>query len=100
MNQQKTHKQVTWWLSILDNYSIGASGRKVGSFLAIVTAIILSFIYTNPAIVATIVAIWLVYSLVLFGIISGQQLVELKNGSTTIQETVKTETITTQEPTQ
>lgn len=74
-------KIILWLVSPFDNHSKGSSGRKWLAFIAVGIAAKLSFIYTNSVILSTIITIWLIYSSLCLALITGAQLVLLKNGN-------------------
>ena len=98
-------KAINWFTSALDNHSSGSSMRKWGALIAILVAAKITIIFTNITVLSTIVSIWLIFSLLCLAIITGSQLVMLKNGittTTTTKETenkTETETIKVEEPT-
>lgn len=89
-------KIILWLVSPFDNHSKGSSGRKWLAFIAVGIAAKLSFIYTNSVILSTIVTIWLIYSSLCLALITGAQLVLLKNGNTTTTDTTVTQDTITQ----
>jgi quinol-cytochrome oxidoreductase complex cytochrome b subunit len=74
-------KIILWFVSPFDNHSTGMSMRKVGAAFAIGVAAKLSFLYTTSAILSTVISIWLIYSALCLTLITGAQLLELRNGA-------------------
>jgi hypothetical protein len=74
-------KIILWLISPFDNHSTGGSMRKWMSFLAVGIAAKLSFIFTNSSTLSIIVSIWLIYSALCLALITGAQIIELKNGN-------------------
>lgn len=74
-------KIVSWVISPLDNKPDGMSMRKVGSLISILTATKLSLKYTDTKVLSTVISIWLIFALLCLAIITGSQLVMLKNGN-------------------
>ena len=75
----------------------GYAARKLSAFVAVVTAIVLSFEYTDVTVVTTIVSIWLIFALLLLGIVTFQEVLQLKNGTLSSSSTETTTTTTQQE---
>lgn len=73
-------KTILWLVSPFDNHSTGMSMRKVGAAFAISVAAKLSFLHTNSSTLSTIISIWLIYSALCLTLITGAQIIELKNG--------------------
>jgi len=75
----------------------GYAARKLSAFVAVVTAIVLSFEYTDVTVVTSIVSIWLIFALLLLGIVTFQEVLQLKNGTSSSSSTETTTTTTQQE---
>jgi uncharacterized membrane protein len=75
------------FLSSFDNHSQGMSGRKLSAFAAVIIGVWISNKFTNADNLQYILAIWLIYSLLCLGIITFQQVIELKNGQQAQQPT-------------
>lgn len=84
-------KIILWFISPLDNHSTGASMRKFGAAFAIWVASKLSFLYTNESNLSIITSIWLIFAALCLALITGAQLIELKNGTSKKEEEVKEE---------
>jgi len=74
-------KIILWFTSPLDNHSKGSSARKWSALIAIIISIRLSLSYTTETTLATILSIWLIFALMCLAIVTGAQLVMLKNGT-------------------
>lgn len=72
--------------SFNNNPGVGWSGRKLSAFAAMVTAIYLSIKHATPEIVVELVIVWLLFILLCLGLITVQQIIDLKNGKEKISE--------------
>lgn len=73
----------------------GYAARKLSAFVAVLTAMVLSYEYTDVTVVTTIVSIWLIFALLLLGIVTFQEILQLKNGTTSSSSTTSSNTTTT-----
>jgi hypothetical protein len=64
--------------------SSGFDPRNLSAFLALVTAIVYTFVYGSPTYIEIIVLIWLGFALLCLGVITIQQVIEFKNGSNSV----------------
>lgn len=81
-------------ISSLDNHSQGFSGRKISAAIAVLTCVVISLLYTEPANAVHMVMVWLCFAAICLGIVTIEQVIKLKNGGTST--TTSTETITTE----
>lgn len=58
----------------------GFSARKLSAFAGIVTAIYMSLKHCHVSVVVELVACWMCFILLCLGLITTQQIIELKNG--------------------
>lgn len=72
----------------------GFSGRKISAFVAIGIAMIITLRNTNTESLTTILSIWLIFALLCLGLVTFEQLIKLKNGSSSITEFSTTESST------
>lgn len=69
-------------LNSFDNLpNTGFSARKLSAFVGIVTAIYLSLKHCDVTIVVELVVAWMCFILLCLGLITTQQIIELKNGA-------------------
>jgi hypothetical protein len=69
----------------------GFSARKLAAFTAVITAVTVTFYFGADGYVTELVLIWLAFGLLCLGIITIQQIIDFKNGKTTVNETKKEE---------
>jgi hypothetical protein len=67
-------------LSSFDNYSKGFSARKLSAFVGIILASFITYRFVSFDNVVNLVSIWLGFSLLCLGIVTVQNLIELRNG--------------------
>jgi len=82
------------WINSFNNDKGGFSARKEAAFGAWVISTIVTLKYTTPENLEGVLTLWLLYSLLCLGIITLQQVAELKSGRTEKREstTITTET--------
>lgn len=68
------------------------SARKIAALIGIITGVVLSFKYCNADVLDYIVTIWLTFALLCLGIITIEQVITLKNGNSTQQQSANEET--------
>ena len=91
------YKKLSWILNSLDTKTDGASARKLSAFFAIVVVSgYITFKYTDSRNVITLVIVWLVFASLCLGMVTAQQVIELKNGD----KSKTTDTTITNNPTQ
>lgn len=71
---------ITHWVDSFNNEKKGFSARKEAAFGAFVIACYLSFKFTTPENLEAILIMWLAYSLLCLGIITLQQIADVKSG--------------------
>lgn len=76
-------KVLTYLFGSLDNTGNGASARKLATFTAIITGVILSIKNGDGNNVAILVGIWLTYACLNSGLVTYQQLINAKLNKTT-----------------
>ena len=64
----------------LDNHSRGYSARKLSALSAIIAAYYVTYMFTNVEVLDYVLTAWLCFALLCLGIITAQQVIELKNG--------------------
>jgi 4-amino-4-deoxy-L-arabinose transferase-like glycosyltransferase len=64
----------------LDNHSLGYSARKLSALSAIIAAYYVTYMFTNVDVLDYVLTAWLCFALLCLGIITAQQVIELKNG--------------------
>ena len=89
----------------LMNNALGFSGRKLSAFIAITVAAFLSLRHTTDETLTSVITIWLIFCAVALGMVTAEQLVKFKNGSstTTTNESElgkQTETVKIENPTE
>lgn len=75
-------KILTYLFGSLDNTGNGASARKLATFTAIITAIILSIKDGSSQNVTILVSLWLTYACLNSGLVTYQQLINAKLNKT------------------
>jgi len=65
----------------------GFSARKLASFTAVITAVVVTFYFGADQFVTELVLIWLGFGLLCLGIITIQQVIDFKNGKSTPPQT-------------
>jgi len=84
---------ITKLTSSLDNHSLGYSGRKLSALAGVLTGIYITVRLLPVEEQIHALYVWLLFSLLCLGIITIQNVIELKNGSNkTVKETTTTET--------
>ncbi len=84
---------ITKLTSSLDNHSLGYSGRKLSALAGVLTGIYVTIKLIPMSDQLHALYAWLLFSLLCLGIITIQNVIELKNGqSTNTKETTTTET--------
>jgi len=83
---------LTNWIDSFNNDKKGFSARKEAAFGAFVVAVYLSYKFTTPSNLIEVLMMWLIYGLLCLGIITLQQVAELKSGKSQKQESVTTTT--------
>ena len=68
-------------LSSFDNDSVGFSARKLSAFVGVSISVYATVHYVNGATVIDALKVWLIFALLCLGIITIEQLIKLKNGS-------------------
>jgi len=63
-----------------NNPNIGFSARKLSAFVGVVVAVYLSIANCEPSVVVELVVAWMCFILLCLGLITTQQIIELKNG--------------------
>lgn len=58
----------------------GSSVRKILSFLSVFTAIGITIRFTTGENLSYVLGIWLIFALVLLGLVTFEQIIKLKNG--------------------
>lgn len=58
----------------------GFAARKLSAFVSVAIGIILSLKYTDTSILIYVLSIWLLFALLLMGIVTFQEIIQLKNG--------------------
>lgn len=88
-------KILTYLFGSLDNTGNGASARKLATFTAIITGVILSIKDGDSNNVAILVGIWLTYACLNSGLVTYQQLInaKLNKTDTIIQTSTTSDTI-------
>lgn len=66
----------------------GYAARKLSAFVAVLTAMVLSYEYADVTVIIGLVSIWLIFALLLLGIVTFQEIIQLKNGTSTQQENI------------
>jgi hypothetical protein len=66
----------------------GYAARKLSAFIAVLTAMVLSYEYADVTVIIGLVSIWLIFALLLLGIVTFQEIIQLKNGTSTQQENI------------
>lgn len=84
----------TNWINSFNNDKGGFSARKEAAFGAFVVATIITYKFTNSENLESVLTLWLLYSLLCLGIITLQQIADVKSG----KKPVTTETPTTPAP--
>ena len=82
-------------IASLDNVNSGFSARKLSALASVITSIVVTFQFGSSEHIEIILTIWLGFGLLCLGIITIQQLVELRTGkssSSSSETTTKTET--------
>lgn len=74
-------KIIIWFASSLENVSNGSSAKKWSSLAAVLISLKLSLLYTNTSVLSVVLTIWLTFALMCLAIVTGAQLIALKNGS-------------------
>jgi len=83
---------LTNWIDSFNNEKKGFSARKEAAFGAFVVSVYLSQKYTTAENLESILMMWLIYGLLCLGIITLQQVAELKTGKSHKEEQSKTVT--------
>ena len=81
-------------IASFDNINTGFSARKLSAFVAVITCVYLSIKLTDITELSAIITIWLGFALICLGIITMQQIIQFKTGSTTSSSEKYTETKT------
>jgi hypothetical protein len=68
-------------LGSFDNSKGGYSARKLSAFIAVKTAIYVTYRFTDVNNLVTVVTIWLTFGLLCMGIITAEQVIKFKNGN-------------------
>ena len=63
-----------------NNPNSGFSARKLSAFVGVVVAVYLSIAHCEASIVVELVVAWMCFILLCLGLITTQQIIELKNG--------------------
>jgi 4-amino-4-deoxy-L-arabinose transferase-like glycosyltransferase len=72
---------ITKLLGSLDNAkNSGFSARKLSALSAIIAAYYVTYMFTNVEVLDYVLTAWLCFALLCLGIITAQQVIELKNG--------------------
>jgi len=85
------------WINSFSNEPGGFSARKEASFGGFVISVIITLKFTTTENLESILTLWLLFALLCLGIITMQQVAELKRGSS--QKTETTTSTTTSEKT-
>lgn len=67
-------------IASFDNSKDGFSGRKLSAFVAVVLGVILSVKYCDKDILDETLIIWLSFASLCLGLVTMQQIIDLKNG--------------------
>ena len=71
---------ITHWVDSFNNEKKGFSARKEAAFGSFIIAAYVTYKFTTADNLESVVTIWLIYSLLCLGIITLQQVAELKSG--------------------
>ena len=80
------------WINSFNNDKGGFSARKEAAFGSFVVATYVTYKYTTASNLDGVITLWLLYSLLCLGIITMQQVAELKSGKTSERESTTTTT--------
>ena len=64
-----------------DTKNDGFSGRKLSAFVGIIACVVLSYKYTSSDNLEGVLTIWLVFVAVCLGLVTAEQIMNLKNGN-------------------
>lgn len=67
-------------IASFENTKEGFSGRKLSAFVAVGLGVCLSFKYCEKDILSEILIIWLSFASLCLGLVTMQQIIDLKNG--------------------
>jgi surfactin synthase thioesterase subunit len=70
-----------------DNSKDGLSARKLSAFAGVCMGAIITFKYVEGQYLVEVLAIWLIFALLCLGIITMEQVINLKNGKTQTNDT-------------
>lgn len=70
----------------------GYAARKLSAFVAVLTGMILSYEYADVTVIVPLVSIWLIFALILLGIVTFQEIIQLKNGDSSLSSSTTTTT--------
>lgn len=68
-------------INSFDNENSGFSARKLSAFIAVITAIVITFRFGSTDHIEVMLLIWLGFGLLALGIITMQQIINFKNGN-------------------
>jgi hypothetical protein len=94
LNQFNMKRIFNYIFHSFTNSPEGFSARKLAAFTAVVTAVVSTFYFGHNEVVNELILIWLTFGLLCLGIITVQQIIEFKNGSTPPKEETKNESET------